>query len=131
MSRFLERLSDEDREEFKDALQLVPTWTIAHQVNVDCIKNDLHEPIARLQAELKSMKSNGKNCCVSESNLPLRNLLCVRTIVILLRNFVVEENVMNGSVGIVRELCFKNPEGDANPDPSDYTVEELPRSKLS
>jgi hypothetical protein len=131
LSRFLENLTDNEKEQFTDALHLVPTWETAHQINVDYLKNDLSEPIARFKAELNSTKTNGKNCCVSESNLPLRNLLCVGTIVMLLLNFVVEENLMNGSVGIVRHICFKNPEGDANPDPSDYIVVEFPRSKLT
>jgi hypothetical protein len=37
---------------------------------------------------------------------------------------------MNGSVG-VREICFKNPEGDAKPVLSDYIVVEFPRLKLT
>jgi len=113
------------------ALQLVPTLVKAHQINIDYLKHDLETPIARIKAQLTSSKTNGKNCCISESNLPIRNLLCVGVTVMVLKNYVVEENVMNGSVGTVKEMHFKNPEGDANPDPTDYIVVDLPTSKLS
>ena len=48
----------------------------------------------------------------------------------LIRNYVVEKALMNGSVGIVRAM-FKNPEGDINPDQTNYIIVEFPNSKLS
>ena len=131
LSRFLETLPNEQRQAFNEALQLVPTWSLAHQINIDYLKNNLSSPIAKCKAILNSSKTNGTNCCLSESNLPVRNLLCDGSVVMLLKNYVVEENLMNGSVGFVRATCFKNPEGDSNPDPTDYSIVEFPNSKLS
>jgi len=40
--------------------------------------------------------------------------------VMLLENFIVEYKLMNGSVGVIKDLCFSNPEG--TPDDKMYVV---------
>ena len=111
---------------FNDALHLVPTWNKAHQLNIDYLINDLMGPIAHHKAILTSTQPNGTNCCVGESNLPLRNLLCIDATVMLLKNFVVEHKLMNGSVGVIHEQWFKNENRDAHSHDLDYYIVEFP-----
>jgi hypothetical protein len=40
--RFLDNLTDDEKEQFKNALHLVPTWATAHQINVDYLKKALN-----------------------------------------------------------------------------------------
>jgi hypothetical protein len=82
-------------------------------------------------AQLSTSRGDGKNCCISESNFPLRLLLCIGAKVMLLYNFIVEYKLMNGSVGIVRDMCFKFPQGDQNSDDeTKYVVVEFPDSSI-
>ena len=46
----------------------------------------------------------------------------------LLDNFIVEYKLMNGSVGVVKKLCFSNPEG--TPDEKMYVVVDFPDSTV-
>jgi ATP-dependent exoDNAse (exonuclease V) alpha subunit len=48
--------------------------------------------------------------------------------VMLLDNFIVEYKLMNGSVGVVKELSFSNPEG--TPDEKMYVVVDFPDSTV-
>ena len=77
---------------------------------------------------METCKSNGKKCCIGESNLPLRSLLCEGAKVMLLENFIVEYKLMNGSVGVVQGLYFSNAEG--MPDDKMYVVVDFPESTI-
>ena len=41
---------------------------------------------------------------------PIITALCVGVIIMLLNNKVVEEDLMNGSVGVCRDICYKSRE---------------------
>ena len=45
-----------------------------------------------------------------------RLVICVGAIMMLMRNFVVEYKLMNGSIGIVKEIVYENKEGTADKD---------------
>jgi hypothetical protein len=131
-SRMLADMSPDDRKTFeRDALHLVPTWKQANAINIKYLQEELDTPIARYLAQLSTSRGDGKNCCISESNFPLRLLLCTGAKVMLLYNFIVEYKLMNGSVGIVRDMCFKFPQGDQNSDDgTKYVVVEFPDSTI-
>ena len=81
---------------------------------------------------MNTCKSDEKNCCIRECNFPLRSLLCVGAKVMLLVNYIVEYKLLNGSVGVVKELCFSNPEGDkkGREDSMMYVVVDFPESTI-
>jgi hypothetical protein len=129
LSRMLENLPIEEKQRFQsDGLFLVPTWKEAHTINLEYIQNNLATPIARYDAHMETIKSNGKNCCINESNLPLRGLLCMGAKVMLVDNFIVEYKLMNGSVGVVQGLYFSNSQGQ--PDDKMYVVVNFPESTI-
>ena len=114
MSRMLSKMTPDERQVFdSEALHLVPTWKQAVSINLNYLQKSLTSPIAKIKAELQTSRSNGKNCCLTECNFPVRNLLCVGAKVMLLINFIVEYKLMNGSVGTIMDICYKNKEGNA------------------
>ena len=128
-SRVIHNLPEVEKQHFlSEGLHLVPTWKEAHAINLEYINTNLNTPIARYEAKMNTCKNNGKNCCISECNFPLRSLLCVGAKVMLLDNFIVEYKLMNGSVGVVKKLCFSNPEG--TPDEKMYVVVDFPDSTV-
>lgn len=132
--RMLCKMDPDERREFEfSALHLVPTWKQAVGINLKYLKRNLTTPIAKIKADLQSSRTNGKNCCLTESNFPVRNLLCTGATVMLLINFIVEYKIMNGSVGTVKDICFENKEGDAMDDDGSvyvYAVVEFPDSTV-
>jgi hypothetical protein len=81
---------------------------------------------------MNTSRSDGKNCCLHECSFPLHSLLCVDAKVMLLVNYIVEYKLMNGSVGVVKQLCFSNPEGDkkGTEDSRMYVVVDFPESTI-
>lgn len=110
-SRCLDKLSPEERSSFtQNALHLVPTWKMAHQIIFDYLQS-LDKPKAKFKAKLHTIRRDGTNHCVKETSYPLQNVLCVEAKVMLLRNFVVEYGLMNGSIGVVKDIVYENKEG--------------------
>ena len=81
------------------------TWREANKICYEYL-NDLDKPIAILRASTSSSNTNGVNCCVREGSMPMATPLCVGARVMLLCNMCVEENLINGSVGRVKDICF-------------------------
>ena len=52
-----------------------------------------------------------KNHCVKESTYPKRMAFCVGSTVMLLKNYVVEENIMNGSIGVIEDIVYEQSSG--------------------
>lgn len=69
-------------------------------------------------AKYSSVRSDGKNCCVSEFRYPQQNALCDGAKVMILKNFAVELGLMTGTVGVVKQLCYKHANGSC-PDDND------------
>lgn len=136
LNRCLDNLTHQEREAFRDdTLHLVCTWREAHEHNFQYLDKELTEPIALFKAKYESSNRSGKNCCVQESSLPPRNALCVGATVMLLTNFVVEEGLMNGAVGTIKDIRYCSKEGPNSTDEdchlSQYLVVEFPDSTLS
>ncbi len=92
----------------------------------------LQSPIASYVAKMKTSRLDGKNCCLRECSFPLCSLLCVDAKVVLLVNYIVEYKLMNGSIGVVKQLCFSNPEEDKKrtDDSRMYVVVDFPESTI-
>ena len=86
-------------------------------------------PIAKMTACLQSVRQDSVNHCVKESSLPLRLALCVGAKVLLLSNFVVEYKIMNGSIGTVTDIVYKDKAGprDSKSLPA-YVIVYFPKS---
>ena len=83
---------------------------MAHPIVFKYLCN-MKTPIAKMTARLQSMRRGSVNHCVKESLLPLRLALCVGAKVLLLSNFVVEYKIMNGSIGTVADIVYKDKAG--------------------
>lgn len=126
----LDQMDPDDCIKFKDALHLVPVWKMAHQIIFDYLQHGLETPIAKMCAKTHTCRSNGKNCCIGDTNLPLRNALCVGAKVMLLTNFIVEHKLMNGSIGVIVDICYDCEEGPSNPNAQMYVVVDFEDSTL-
>lgn len=131
-SRCLDTLPLEEQERFKDALHLVPMWKMGHEITFNYLNDDLDQPIAVLQAVKQSVLDQG-NCFNHSSTMPTITALCIGAKVMLQQNFIVEHQLMNGSVGTVVDICYSTNNGPydpANKDDSEYVVVEFPHSTL-
>lgn len=131
VDRCLDKLSTEEKDDFnKNALSLVPTWKQANLINHKYLLHTMTNPIAKITGKLNSVRDDGKNCCVRESKLPMKNALCVGAKVMLLKNFLVEYHLMNGSVGTVTHFCYKHCDGPNHNSENDlqYAIVDFPIS---
>ena len=88
---------------------------MAHPIGIAYL-NKIITPVAKINAQYQSILSFGiTNHCV-KGPLPERLAICVGAKVMLLRNFVVEYKLMNGCVGVVKEIVYKSTSGPANKD---------------
>jgi len=111
----LVHLEEEEQHKFDQALHLVCTWKEAKPIVLEYLAT-LHRkttaPIAKMKPFFESSRDDGKNCCVQETSYPLFNALCIGAKVMLLTNFIVEEwKVLNGSVGVVKDIIYENANG--------------------
>ena len=109
----LDQLSQVERDSFNNAIHLVPQWKMAHPIVKRYLESFL-TPIAKIRAKYNSCRDDGKNHCVKESSMCGRLAICVGAIVMLLRNFIVEYKLMNGSIGVVKQIVYENKEGPAD-----------------
>ena len=130
LGRCLDQMTPDDKATFKGALHLVPIWDQAHKIVFDYLQNNLTAPVAKFNATFTSCRSDGKNCCLKESSLPTRSALCVGAKVMLLTNYVVEQKIMNGSVGTIKKLCYKTKEGPNGDCEGAYAIVEFPYSNI-
>jgi hypothetical protein len=129
VSRCLENLDLEERESFKHAIHLAPTWAKANEILVDYLTNDLTGPIAKVTARLTS--SHTRNCCLKDCSLPVRTALCPGGKVMLLTNFVVEEGLFNGSVGDLKSIHYAHSSGPNADIPKGYAIVDFPQCTIS
>ena len=73
--------------------------------------NTMTTPIVRLRAHTHTPKTDQRLCHLKDTSMPLVNALCVGVIVTLLKKAIVEFNLMNGAVEIVRHIGYRHPSG--------------------
>ena len=125
MNRHLENLPQEERDLFiREALYLMPTWKSTIPITKEYLKS-LGTPVARIKARYQH--SGRQNHAKKECSLPETNALAKDALVMLLVNFVVEENTFNGAVGKIVQICYEHSDGPRNPDAlPDYVVVDFP-----
>jgi hypothetical protein len=110
-SQCLHTLSREEKLKFTSAIHLVSTWAEASSIVVEYLLS-IGNPIAKWKTSFSSCRRDGKNCCFKEKSYPSKVVMCVGAVVMLLKNFIVEEwKLLNGSIGTVIDIIYDNPEG--------------------
>jgi hypothetical protein len=135
LARRMSILPEDERERFRtESLNLVPTWKTASKIIYSYLQHDLDTPISKFTAEFASSRTDGKNCCVKEVRLPTQSAHCKGAKVMLLKNFLVELGLMNGSVGTVIANCYKTREGPYATGGVDnkiqYSIVDFPESDI-
>ena len=125
LSRCFDRLCPEEQATFNNAIHLVPVWSMSDKIIFDYLLS-FTTPIVKIRSIYNSIRSNGENHCISECSYPSRIAICEGAVVMLLKNFIVELNLMNGSIGVVKKIVFDSPNGPysgVNKHPSYVIVE--------
>eukprot|EP00957_Ditylum_brightwellii_P124213 9468292-Ditylum_brightwellii.AAC.1 len=107
LPRCLSQLSPEEKEKFKDALHIMPTWKQTVSITVQYLKQ-LNVPIAKFVAKLSTKKVTGKNHCIKVCVYPILSGIGVGAVVMLLKNCVAELGIVNGCVGTVTKVVYRN-----------------------
>eukprot|EP00957_Ditylum_brightwellii_P142865 10885782-Ditylum_brightwellii.AAC.1 len=97
LSYCLSNLSSEEKEKFKDALHIMPTWKQTVPVTVQYLKQ-LNVPIDIIVAKLSTKKVTGKNHCIKEWHYPILSGIGTGAVVILLKKYVAELAIVNGCI---------------------------------
>jgi hypothetical protein len=104
----MHRLPQEDQQQFwEKALYAMPTWKSTIPITFKYLQR-LQKPVARVNAKVDHGKTNH---ATKDIKLPRQNALAVGAIVMLLVNFVVEQGLFNGAIGVVIDICYKENEG--------------------
>ena len=83
----------------------------------------------KIKAQYNSFLSHGINYCVKESSFPSRLALPINAKVMLIKNYIVEWKVMNGSVGTVVDIVYKNSNGPMKENAlPEYVIVDFPYS---
>ena len=127
----LDNLTDQQRKDFSDAIHICPTWKIANKQSFNYLDKHLTSPIAIVRAKMTTSKESGKNCCANGSVLPVVTPLCVGAKVILLANQMVEDKLINGSIGEVCQICYAPGETMGEEGAKMYCVVRFPKSNLT
>jgi hypothetical protein len=101
-------------------------------ITFDYLNNQFATPIAVLHAK-KMPRKDSSNCFNIGNKLPSIPAICVGSKVMLQQNFVIEQNLMNGAIGIVVDICYMNKDGPYGnvQDQSEYVVVDFPNSTLT
>ena len=110
VSRCLDNMPEDQKTAFNTAIHLIPQWKLATPI-VHQHLSSLTTPLAKYKATHTSSNNKGVNHCIKESSYPLRQALCVGCVVMLLKNYVIEWKLSNGSVGRVVDIVYDRPEG--------------------
>jgi hypothetical protein len=138
MNHQLSVLPSAEWEKFeREALYVFPTWKCTHGITKKYLLalHGVDAPIAKITSKYSYPTARGrqrKNHVADELKWPVHLAVCIGAKVMLLCNYVVEEDLKNGSVGTVVDIVYDTPGG-----PSDleskllYIVVEFPNSKVS
>ena len=128
-SRCFDKLNIDEKLQFmKHAIHLVPQWKQAHDIVYNYLRN-MNTPLAKLKAQYNSILSHGINHCVKELSFPSRLALRINAKVMLIKNYIVEWKVMNGSVGTVIDIVYKDSNGPMKENTlPEYVIVDFPYS---
>jgi hypothetical protein len=126
----LYNLPDYDQAMFRHVIHLVPQWKMGDPVLYNYLQNVMTDPLAFVYADYHTTKSSGRNCLLAESSWPKKQAFCLGAMVMLLHNFHVDVGLMNGAIGIIRDIHYKDPLAMGKTESQFYVVVEFPQSTL-
>ena len=134
LDRCMKKLPFEERKKFEhEALYVMHTW----RKTIPTIKKYLTtigNPVARCDI-IYETKAGAKNHAMKDINLPEKLPLCIGSKVMLIVNQVIEEGLMNGSVGTIKEIVYDDPAGPRGPrgfkTHPKYVIVDFPESSIS
>eukprot|EP00957_Ditylum_brightwellii_P125967 9603724-Ditylum_brightwellii.AAC.1 len=88
----------------------MPTWKQTVPITVQYLKQ-FNVPIAKVVAKLSTKKVTGKNHCFKECSYPILSGIDVGAVVMLLKKYVAELAIVNGCVGTVNKVVYRNRDG--------------------
>ena len=68
-------------------------------------------PYAIIKPNYDSCSRSNKNHCISELSYPALSALCIGSVVMLLKHYIVEEKLMNGFIDTVIDIIYDDPRG--------------------
>jgi hypothetical protein len=108
-------LPSAEQEKFKrEALYVFPTWKCTHGITKKYLLalHGVDAPIAKITSKYSYPTARGrhrKNHVADELKWPVHLAVCIGAKVMLLHNYVVEEDLKNGSVGTVVDIVYDTP----------------------
>jgi len=91
----------------------MPTWWRTVPITKRYLRQ-LGNPVARVDVVYQHPPSS-RNHAAEEINFPVRNALAIGATVMLLCNYVIEEDAMNGAIGTVKKIVYANRAGPCGP----------------
>ena len=111
INHFLSKVNKKNKYVFNEAIHLVTQWKHSIDPTIKYL-NMLRTPVAKIIPQYSTfMTSKGANNCLKESNFPKLTALNVGCKVMLLINEITEYKLINGFIGIVREIIFEHKDG--------------------
>ena len=129
LSRCYYNLKSDEKKSFDEAIHLCPTWSQTHDITVNYLKS-LRKPVATIKAQYETTRSCNRNCHVTDSSYPNVTAITIGALVMLLRNFIVELNLMNGAVGKVIDICYPKGRNPRNQPSPSYVVVDFKNSTI-
>eukprot|EP00957_Ditylum_brightwellii_P019453 1467620-Ditylum_brightwellii.AAC.1 len=103
-------MPDDELRAFEKVLHIMPTWKQALPIIVEYLRS-LSTPIVRIFGQYNSKKGTKRNYCVSECSYPSLSDLGVGAAVMLLKKYIPDICIVNGSIGTVKKFVYRSKEG--------------------
>jgi hypothetical protein len=117
-----------------EGLHVFPTWNCTHAITKRYLLHLCGDnaPVAKITSKYSYPRGRKrKNHIKDELKWPMHLAVCKGTKVMLLTNYVVEEDLKNGSVGTVVDIVYDSPGGPTNPNSNLlYIVVDFPHSTV-
>lgn len=129
--RILNNLPSQEKIMFIDSLNLMPQWKLTFPITIQYLQS-FGNPVAKIKSQYSSYRTDGINHCVKSSPYPTLIGLCVGAKVMLIKNFVPELKLMNGSIGVVHKIVYRHklgPKHSSNELPS-YVIVNFPNYNI-
>eukprot|EP00957_Ditylum_brightwellii_P039612 2996140-Ditylum_brightwellii.AAC.2 len=98
---------------FEKELRTMPTWKQAIPIIVEYLRS-LNTPKSRIFGQYNSKKGTKRNQYVPKCSYPSLSGLGGGAIVMLLKKYTPDICIVNGSIGIVKEIFYKTKDGPWN-----------------